>query len=262
MIRRRTSELMTARLVIGVALGGVAATGCVYGAPEPPLEEVAPESSALDRAPATPPLAPDQCGPWRPALIDDLEDGDVLVGRDDGGTWLLFNDQTGTQLPAVAEGLVVRGGPRGSRFAAHSSGDGFSAWGAGFGVALGCGYDVRKFDGVRFKVKAGGARRFRVEVPTLGLLGTEFGGRCESNCQDFYSAPLEVGDDGWYECTVPFARLSQVGWGTVAPLDLTTVTGLQFNFALENVPYDLWVDDLELAKHSRLGCVSLRSSCR
>jgi hypothetical protein len=249
-------------LVIGATLGCGAATGCAYDAGEPSQETLASEPGALGNAPAASSAAPDQCGPWRPALVDNLEDGDVMVGRDGEGAWFLFNDETGTQLPTLVEDLVVRGGPRGSRYAAHSSGDGFSVWGAGFGVFLGCGYDVRKFDGVRFKVRAGGARQFRVELPTLALVSEEFGGRCSENCQDFYNASFVLDDGAWYECTVPFDGLAQTGWGAPATLDLSTVTGVQFNFALEDVPYDLWVDDIEFSKRSRLGCVPIRSSCR
>jgi hypothetical protein len=220
------------------------------------------EASALSTKPSEPPLAADQCGPWRRSLIDDLEDGNIALGPSDEGAWLLFSDETGTQSPVIAEDLVARGGPGRSRYAVHSAGDGFTNWGAGFGVALGCGYDVHKFDGVSFKVKAGGAGSFRLELLTLQALPAEYGGRCTENCSDYYQAPLEASEDEWYECTVPFDALSQQGWGAPVALDLRSVTGIQFNFALEDVPYDLWVDDLAFSSRSTPGCKPLRKSCR
>ena len=154
----------------------------------------------------------DTCGAWTHALVDDLEDGDVFFGPRDQGTWLVFNDQSGKQLPAMVDDLVVRGGPRGSRFVAHSTGSGFTSWGAGLGLAL-----ARRarpeYDGVRFKVKAGGMGTFATEVVTLALLPQEFGGRCEGDgCNDYHRAPITLPNDRYYECTVPFASLVQQGW--------------------------------------------------
>ena len=243
-------------LVVSVCLG---AFGCTMDASSPNDEDLAQSSAAVSRGGATP-LAADQCGPWKPALIDNVEDGDVFFGS--SGSWVVFNDATGAQTPVISSDLAVRGGPRGSRYAVHSTGKGFTDWGAGFGVALGCGYDVGRYDGVRFKIKASGARQLALQLVTLQLLPDEFGGRCVSDdCNDFYQARLSVPDRGWYECTVPFEALAQSGWGRPEALDLSAVSGVQWSFGVEDLPYDVWVDDVELSRRSKLGCVPLRSSC-
>jgi hypothetical protein len=196
-----------------------------------------------------------QCGPWRPPGIDNFEDGDVVFGPQNTGVWFLFTDGTGTQTPATPEGLVVPSSLRGNRFAARSTGEGFTVFGAGFGSTLGCAYEVGQYDGFRFKVKAGGQRRFDVEVPTLPLLPVEFGGRCTVGCNDFHLAAIALADDAWYECTVPFAGLTQAGFGTPMPFDASVVTGIS------DAPYDLTVDDLEFVRKIKGGtqCTLVRN---
>jgi hypothetical protein len=163
--------------------------------------------------------------------------------------WFLLSDGTGTQLPATPQGLIVPSPLLGDRFAARSSGQGFTVFGAGFGSTLGCAYQVGDYAGVRFKVQAGGVRRFAVEVPTLPLLPVEFGGRCTFGCNDFHLASIALADDAWYECTVPFAALTQVGFGTLMPFDASVVTGVQFNIGINEAPYDLTVDDVEFVQN-------------
>ena len=197
------------------------------------------------------------CGPRRERLIDNLEDGDIQLPND-GGSWFLFNDTTGTQSPLSAEGLVVPGGVGQSRFVARSSGEGFEIFGAGFGVAFGCAQDVRRFKGVTFKAKARGARSFFAEVPTLEGVQVDFGGRCTADCNDFYRVPFTLSDDDWQQCSFAFADLAQAGFGAPVALDLRIVTGVQFNIDLSQLPYDLKVDDLAFAEDSRTGCRPIR----
>jgi len=197
------------------------------------------------------------CGPRRARLIDDFEDGDTVLPDGTGG-WFVFNDGTGTQLPATLDDLVVFGGPGRSRFAGRSSGDGFTVFGAGFGLSFGCGIDVRRFDGVTFAVKAGGARRFLFEVPTLEGVETQFGGRCTANCDDFHQVELATQNGRWHECSIAFADLTQLGFGTPIPLDLSIVTGVQVNITLDQLPYDVTLDNLRFTKHATTGCKPLR----
>lgn len=187
------------------------------------------------------------CGLWPGAPIDSLEDGNptLTLGSKAIGGWFVTSDGTGVQTPSSVDGLVVPGGLGPSKFMVHTTGSDFSVWGAAFGLGLPCPYDVSRFHGVRFDVKAGGQRTFFVEVPTAELQPVEFGGRCTSGCQDFYRYPIFLPDDSWYRCTVAFTDLQQAGFGIAAPFDVGAVMGTQFNLETWQTPYDLSIDNLE-----------------
>ena len=149
------------------------------------------------------------CGLWPGAPIDALEDGNptLTLGSKPVAGWWVTSDGTGVQSPASPDGLVVAGGPSPSKYMVRSTGSDFWNWGAAFGLGFGCPYDVSRYHGVRFDVKAGGTGQFFVEVATVELQAVEFGGRCTENCSDFYRAYVSVPDDGWYRCTVAFTDL-------------------------------------------------------
>ncbi len=187
------------------------------------------------------------CGARGSARVEDFESG--------SSGFYLFHDGTGQQTPADPFGLVQRGGPKKSRYALRTAGDAFVDWGAGVGVGLGCGYDVSAFNGVRFAAKADGAGTFNVQLITLENLPVEFGGQCEEGCNDHHAFDIALPDDRWYESSVRFADLAQVGFGTPVPLDLGAVSGLQYGFGLDDLPFDLSHDNGTFARGIR------RSSC-
>jgi uncharacterized repeat protein (TIGR01451 family) len=242
----------TVKVVVMPSMAGtidnsVSVSNYGYLETDPDYSNNSASSSVTVRGPTGTPVGHSSggCGLWPAPRIDDLEDGNISLGPKNSAGWFIFNDGTGTQVPGIVDGLIVRGGPGKSRYMAQSSGDGFQFWGAGFGVAFGCSYDVSRFHGVRFAAKAGGMRSVFVEVPTIELVPVEFGGRCVWNCNDFYNQRITLADDAWYDCTVAFGDLAQIGWGMQAPLDLGAVTGVQFNFGLADIPFDLSVDNLE-----------------
>jgi len=201
------------------------------------------------------------CGLWPGAPIDSLEDGDsfLRLGNKTIGGWFVTSDGTGVQSPASPDGLVVPGGTRGSKFMVSSYGYGFWNWGAALGIGFGCPYDVSRFHGVRFDVKAGGTGQFFVEVPTFEILGSDNGGQCTSNCYDYYRAPIYLPDDSWYQCTIAFTDLRQAGWGMSAPFDVGAVTGTQFNIETWQAPYDLSIDNVAFVAppKTQTGCVRI-----
>jgi len=226
------------------ALFTLLSTGFVLGGADAPAQEA-------------PPAAPPLCGRLRTPLIDDFESGDS------SHAWFTFNDGTGQQTPLGSDDLIVRGGPKKSRFAIQTAGDGFVVWGAGVGMALGCGYDVRAYDGVSFAVQADGAGSFEFELLTYPTLPVEYGGACVGDgCNDHYMLPISLPDERWYQCSVRFADLHQQGFGTPVPLDLQSVAGLQYNFSSADMPFDLALDDLQFVKRiARSGCVPLEPVC-
>lgn len=216
------------------------------------------ELSTDAKAQEIPPPLP-LCGPRTVALMSDFEDGEAASAEAWAGLYI-FNDGTGVQLPADPLDVVVEGGPGRSRFMAYTVGDDFTEWGSGLGMTLGCAYDVRRFEGVRFAVQAGGAGSFRFEVLTLPTTPVEFGGECAEGCNDHYSETFSLPKEEWYECSVRFADLAQVGFGAPVPLDLSSVHGVQYNFTLDDMPFDLAVDEISFEKKvKKTGCVRLQT---
>jgi hypothetical protein len=222
------------------ALLALLSTGSVLDGSDAPAQEAPPQPAPL-------------CGRLRTPLIDDFESGAA------NHAWFTFNDGTGEQTPADGLDLIVRGGPKKSRFAIHTAGDEFVEWGAGVGVALGCGYDVRAFDGMSFAVRADGAGSFELELLTYPTWPVEFGGECTGDgCNDHYMLPMSLPDDRWYQCSVRFDDLAQQGFGTPVPLDLQSVGGVQYGFFGPDMPFDFALDDVQFVKRiPRTGCVPL-----
>ncbi|HWO08779.1 MAG TPA: hypothetical protein VNN80_04845 [Polyangiaceae bacterium] len=207
-----------------------------------------------------------QCGDFTRADIDDFEDGDTTT-LDGFGGWYTFNDGTkgAVQLPEDIADLVEPGGPADSDFAARTSGSGFTAWGAGLGVSLGCPRSVAPFAGVQFSVREEGPRPFSVELVTLDTLAKEFGGMCTGKgCNAHFAFPLAVAEERWYECSVRFEDLAQPCWGEQVDLDLEEVLGLQFHYAGPEA-FDMTVDDVRFASElAGSSCVPLEAAaeCR
>jgi len=195
------------------------------------------------------------CGDPAAALIDDFEDGNTLTPDGFGG-WYLANDGTGTQLPRDVSGLVVPGGRGDSRFSAHTSGEGFTEWGAVVGVGFGCARSVEAFDGFRFATQAA-AGTFDVKLVTLATQSEDTGGECTEVCNDHFALPLAVADGRWYECSVRFEDLAQQCWGTAVDLDLDAATGIEV-FHPANASFITTLDDLRFESElSQSGCVAL-----
>lgn len=202
--------------------------------------------------------APDLARPQdRSLLLDDFEDGDADILRQQGrtGAWYVANDRGGVQTPndgmpllpsalAPARGTSERG--------AHTFGGPFPTWGALIGTPFvangpnGSPYDLSGFQGVRLWVRAGAtaaaaARQVRFSLRTPATVP---GGGC-TVCNDHFSAVLPLTAQ-WRQVELPFASLKQVGYGRPQPAsaDLVQALGIELIFPV-NVSFDLWVDDVE-----------------
>src|SRR5262249_25593922 len=114
-------------------------------------------------------------GPLNPNLIDNMEDGDASILMQGGrvGVWYTFNDMTvgGVQVPPAGANfipdLIPGGGQNGSTRAAHTTGSGFTTWGAGMGFDLNNNgmtklpYNAGAFTGISFWGKGAQAIRFQ-----------------------------------------------------------------------------------------------------
>lgn len=190
-------------------------------------------------------------------MIDDLDDGDASIKAAGGriGAWYTYNDETvgASQTPDAAESFTPEeGGPDGSVYCAHTSGSGFTEWGAGMGVDLnnpgdGMGgpgvkglYDGSAFSGIAFVAKGSGAVRMKVLVDAI--VPTDEGGSCDAECTDAHGAIVALTAD-WNQHVISYDELFQEGWGASASFDPTTIMGIQFQVTA-GTEFDFYVDEL------------------
>jgi hypothetical protein len=182
--------------------------------------------------------------------IDDLEDGDGSISALGGrvGAWYTYNDKTAgaTQTPAAGDPFTPLAAGNGSAKAAQTTGSGFTTWGAGFGfdfnntgTTKGT-YPVAAFTGIVFSAKG---TPFRLKVLTTGTVPAAEGGACATTkCGDNFGKAITA-TANWQQFAVPFASLTQEGWGDKVTFDGATVTGVQFQVAAK-VAFDISIDDV------------------
>ncbi|HEX3773435.1 MAG TPA: hypothetical protein VHV51_03165 [Polyangiaceae bacterium] len=183
-------------------------------------------------------------------LIDDFEDGDaqllLLGGRD--GSWFVTNDGHGQQTPPpngpTLPSLLMP--PRGlSTRAMHTTGSGFSVWGAALGVNFLSGmmpppYDISMYQGLTFAVKLGKETAVKPMRVSIADYDTTYG--CKT-CGDHFGVNVNVGD-AFATVQVPFLSFKQLGFGTpVRAFDPTRTYTVYFSWT-QNQTFDVWIDDL------------------
>ena len=212
------------------------------------------------------------CGLTPEDMISDFESGkaEVIVtgGRD--GSWFLFNDGTGTQTPPKIPSTPLAAEPGGacnSMFAFHSTGSGFTVFGAGFGadfapkVALAPDstvYDASAYSGVALSVKSAAAISLRVSVSDVGTAPE--GKVCvdttdktnKLRCGDYFGSDIVLGA-AWQEFVLPFAAMKQRGFGLpiATGIDKSKVYTLRAQTkgsAAAPGAYDIWLDNVRFVK--------------
>jgi hypothetical protein len=163
-------------------------------------------------------------------LIDDFEDGDTQALATDGW-WYVVNDGAGEQRFGIEP--TSRSG---SQLAAHTSGSGFRVWGAALGLDL-TGYehryDASAFDELRFWARTGATPR---DVSVTFLSGTG----------DHFALIVSLTTE-WRQFVAPFAAAFPTEGDANRSLDTTDLEALQF-FMLTDAAFDLWLDDVVLAR--------------
>jgi hypothetical protein len=208
-----------------------------------------------DAAGAIVPMVTSTCGapPQGAAadkLIDDMEDGDGKVSAVGGrsGDWFTYHDATaGTQIPAQGGVVTPETSDRaGSTKAIHTSGSGFSDWGAGLGVALhaSCPYDGSAYAGIAFYAKGPGPLTIKVKTAATTPVGE--GGSCTATCYDHFKKDLAL-TGSWSRYEIAWTDLAQAGWGTPAAFSPAALIGVNFEIVTTPgmpVSFDFWIDDL------------------
>lgn len=221
------------------------------GTPPPPTDTGTPPPP-VDTG--TPPPT-DTGGPCTTSVIDDMETAGGIkkvCGRQ--GFWYTYNDATvgGTQLPSAGSAFAyeaIVGGRGTSVMAAHTSGSGFTTWGAGMafdvndagGASKKAPYNASAYKGITFFAKATTTLSVRVNVSTSP---TEEGfGTCVTGkCSDHFGKTITLSTT-WTAFTLDFSTLTQLGWGTPAgSFDASKVIAVQFQVD-KSTAFDFWVDD-------------------
>ncbi len=201
--------------------------------------------------------------------IDDMEDGDGAIEEAGGrvGYWYSYNDGTGTQTPQVHTEEMPAGfipealtPPRGqSTRAMHTSGSGFTMWGAGVGFTLNgpdmglFAYDASAYTGIVFWAKLGDAGAVTtMKVNLSDKVSEPAGGICDESGEDeakkcfdhwFYTARLGT---EWAPIVIPFEELTRDGTGAEPTAEAVDVAGLyviEFRFA-QGEDFDVYIDDV------------------
>lgn len=202
------------------------------------------------------------------ALISDFETGKAEVaataGRD--GSWFLYNDGTGTQMPVKIPNTPLAaeaGGACSSAYAFHTTGTGFTVWGAGIGTdfAPKSGeartlYDLSAYSGIALRAKAAATTPVRVSISDINTAPE--GLVCEdttdntnpARCGDYFGAEVTVGAE-FADFTIKFSDMKQRGWGlpVAAGFDKTKAYTLRLQVkgsAQAPANFDLWLDDIRL----------------
>jgi len=189
--------------------------------------------------------------------IDDLEDGDNVltpVGSRTG-YWYTFNDGTGVQVPAptVLFKPTVPGSTTSAKFAATTSGPAFTKYGAGMGfdfnnkASKSCPYDASAYTGIKFWAKgntgnmAGMMLKAMIKIPATTPT-TADSGTCAATCEDHFNVKAAL-TSTWTQFSLPFATITQDGFGTKTTFDKAHILAVQFQVA-QNVKFDFSIDDI------------------
>jgi hypothetical protein len=187
------------------------------------------------------------------ALIDDFEDGDSVAAFEPNrdAYWFTIQDGTAGTLDPPNTFLPVPGGYLGGT-SAHVSASGFTLWGAELVAnithkeAVRCPYDASGFAGLSFVARGHG--RVRVQFAVPGTVDKEFGGTCDpaagQTCYDFHGVFVTLGDD-YARYELPWASFQQRNFGKQFPFDPKTITALHFSMEKDQLPVELWLDDVK-----------------
>jgi hypothetical protein len=205
-------------------------------------------------------------------VVSDFESGkaDVLAVGGRGGSWFLFDDGTGMQTPVKTLNVTLvaeSGGACNSLFAFHSTGSGFTVFGAGFGAdfapkpagaMVSTVYDASAYSGVAMFAKAATPIALRVSVSDHGTAPE--GMVCvdttdktnKMRCGDYFGSDIMIGTD-WQDFSMPFAKMTQRGFGlpVATGIDKSKVYTIRAQIkgsAAAPGAYDIWIDDVRFVK--------------
>lgn len=211
------------------------------------------------------------CAPILAAdLVSDFETGTAVVAMVSGraGSWFVDNDGTGTQMPAKVASTALpaeAGGACNSAYSLHTSGMGFTVWGAEIGTDLAphngtmkVAYDASMYSGIALRAKAAMAQLVRVSLSDDNT--STNGTACvnttvttnKMRCGDYFGTNLMLTSD-WQDYPMPFAQMKQRGFGLpiAAGIDKTHLYTLRIQVsgsAAAPATFDFSIDDVRFIK--------------
>jgi hypothetical protein len=204
------------------------------------------------------------------AVLADFETGvaDVLPQNNRDGSWFLYNDKSpgGTQTPVKVMNMPLvaePGGACGSAYAFHTTGTGFTVWGAGIGMdfvkkvdMLNVAHDISAYSGIALRAKAAATTPLRVSISDAntspeGMLCVDTPDATNmARCGDYFGAEVVLGPE-YQDFTIKFADMKQRGWGlpVMSGFDAKNAYTVRMQVkgsAQAPAMFDLWVDDVRL----------------
>ena len=155
--------------------------------------------------------------------------------------------QGGSMTPAPGSSFAAEPSTDGDGKALHLTGSGFGNWGAGIGRTFSAPIDCKgRSVGLRFRAKGNGP--ITVAAPVSAVVPASEGGSCTAAeaCNNSHETSVQL-TSGWTTYEVLWSELNQVeGWGLPVTFDPKSVVEILFAARPEAMPFDFWVDDLEL----------------
>ncbi len=195
-------------------------------------------------------------------MVDDLEDGDdaIITTDERSGDWYTFNDATSGEQSPDPDGNFSpeEGGPEGSSYAVHTTGNGWTEWGAGLGLDLNGAdpadpdaskgvFDVSGFEGMAFWAK--GDATLWVMLATYDVIAEDEGGGCVAGsgdgeaCDNAHGKSVSLTGE-WGQYLIKFEDLAQEeGWGQQIDFDPANLTSLMFQTG-PGETFDYWIDEI------------------
>ena len=171
-------------------------------------------------------------------LITDLENPATW------NAWSTTNDATAGAMQTPAGAFMAEVSTSDLHYSAHTTGNGFTNWGAGLALSLanvkGC-YDFSKFTGFTFSAK--GPANLVIAAQVTGVLPPSSGGTCTGTCFDSHETTVTVGSD-FASHTVYWNQLHQGGWGTPVVFEPADLKALIFEVGPADMPFNYWLDNI------------------
>lgn len=176
-------------------------------------------------------------GDW---LIDDFSDASTYAA------WRAYDDGSGgTMMPTPGGSFSPEPSTDGSGQALHLMGNGYTSWGAGIGRAFDVPHECQgRSIGIRFRAKGNGT--ITIAAPVAQVVPPSDGGTCTlgDGCHNSHETSLSL-NGTWTTYEVKWSELTQ-GWGTPVAFESTEVLEILFAARLDTMPFDYWIDDIEL----------------